>query len=245
MIYSSNSIKSSNIKNKIIFLFKDNIVYSDKEADCVISIGGDGTILRLLRKNYKKPIFPINGGSIGFLTNHLILNKNLINIIKKSIKFKLYPLIAKINDELFFAYNEIVIMRSTSQSAKIKIKINQNIVYPELICDGIIISTPCGSTGYNLSAGGSILPLDCNLINLTPICPFRPRNAKSALLNNKVVIQIENNEDNGKRPIKINFDGLEKQIKKGEIINISLSNNYQNLLLNEETKNRIFMENFI
>ena len=82
-------------------------------------------------------------------------------------------------------------MRDTSQSAKLEISINEKIVYPLLICDGIIISTPCGSTGYNMSAGGPILPLDCNLITLTPICPFRPRSASSTLLINQVQIKIK------------------------------------------------------
>lgn len=242
--YSSSSNKAKYIHKILTDRFRKNICRSPEHADYLISIGGDGTILRLLRENYNKPIYPINGGSVGFLANHVNPNINLIQHIKKATAFDLFPLIANINGDDYFAFNEIVVMRETAQSAKLEISINDNIVYPELICDGVIIATPCGSTGYNISAGGPILPLDSKLLTLTPICPFRPRGATSTLLNNTVKIAIKNAEDTGKRPIKIGFDGYEYHVQQGEQIKIYTSVNKQTLLLDKDSMYRIFMENF-
>ena len=152
------------------------------------------------------PFFGINYGSIGFLMNQQG-DENLNKIIESSKETILYPLQMKavgINDESFssIAYNEVSIMRQTHQAAKINIRINDIEINKELICDGVLVSTAAGSTAYNLSAHGSIIPLDSNLLALTPISSFRPRRWRGALLQKKTTIKFKVMNFN-KRPASI------------------------------------------
>ena len=192
-------------------------------ADVIVPIGGDGFLLRNLHdyNELGKPFFGINYGSIGFLMNSQI-DEDLQSIIEKSQETILKPLsmmATNISNESFssIAYNEVSMMRQTHQAAKINIKINKIERMKELICDGVLVSTAAGSTAYNLSAHGSIMPLDSDLLALTPISAFRPRRWRGALLNqrNKILLNVISYND---RPVSVTADNNEfRDIKSVEI----------------------------
>ena len=152
----------------------------------IIPIGGDGILLKSLHdfNELNKPFFGINYGSVGFLMN-AASNKNLEDLIENSKSTELKPLQMNAkdeNDKVYdsIAYNEVSLMRQSHQASKFEIKINDKIRMSELICDGVLVSTSAGSTAYNLSAHGSIIPLDSKLLALTPISAFRPRRWRGA-----------------------------------------------------------------
>ena len=158
------------------------------DADIIIPIGGGGFLLKNLHdyNEFNIPFYGINYGHIGFLMN-ANTNEDLAKIIKNSQEISLKALEMQATDiegKVFtsIAYNEVSLMRQTHQTAKINIEINNIERVNELICDGVLVSTPAGSTAYNLSAHGSIIPLDSNLLALTPISSFRPRRWRGALL---------------------------------------------------------------
>ena len=195
---SLNSSVATKIKNKYQHKYGQS---KPEKSDVIVPIGGDGFLLKTLHdyKKFKKSFYGINCGSIGFLMNNES-KINLEEIIKTSQKIKLKPLnmIAKNNKYEKFesiAFNEVSLMRQTHQAAKIKIEINNIERMNELICDGILVSTAAGSTAYNLSAHGSIIPLESKLLALTPISAFRPRRWRGALLSEKTKIKffIKNN----------------------------------------------------
>tara|TARA_Y100001970_G_C14212389_1_gene847666 strand:+ start:1302 stop:2060 length:759 start_codon:yes stop_codon:yes gene_type:complete len=162
-----------------------------ENADIIVPIGGDGFLLKSLHdyKDLNKPFYGINFGTIGFLMNSES-DESLEKIISKAQNIELKPLNMKAKSytgDLFesIAFNEVSLMRQTHQAAKISININNVERMKELICDGILVSTSAGSTAYNLSAHGSILPLNSNLLALTPISAFRPRRWRGALLPDK------------------------------------------------------------
>ena len=191
---SSNNSQAKETEKKLIDIYGQNSV---EDAEFIVPIGGDGLLLRSLHSFNKlnKPFFGINFGSIGFLMNN-ITNEDLSEIISTSKKFTFKPLKMSafgLDNQVFeaFAYNEVSIMRQTHLASKIKIKINDQIKIKELICDGVLVSTPAGSTAYNLSAHGSILPLDSNILAVTPISAFRPRRWRGALLSEISKIEFE------------------------------------------------------
>ena len=194
-----------------------------QDADIIIPIGGDGFLLKNLH-DYNQlgiPFFGMNYGSVGFLMNPQI-NENLQNIIQSSQETILKPLkmqAINIKDKMFYsiAYNEVSMMRQTYQAAKINIEINKIERMKELICDGVLVSTAAGSTAYNLSAHGSIIPLDSDLLALTPISSFRPRRWRGALLQQKYQINF-NVIDFKNRPVSVTADNTEfRDIKNVEI----------------------------
>jgi len=166
-----------------------------EDADLIIVIGGDGSMLHALHKymHLNVPFYGINAGSIGFLMNSLRLD-NFLENIKNSKTTNLYPLEMQaigVNGQKFeaLAINEVSIFRKTNQAAKFKIEID-GIERMELSADGALVSTPAGSSAYNLSAGGPIVPLTSKVLCLTPICPFRPRRWNGALLPADVTIKF-------------------------------------------------------
>ena len=218
---SSNNPEAKENEKELVKLYGQN---SLEEAEYIVPIGGDGLLLKSLHNYSKlnKPFFGINFGSIGFLMNNII-NKDLNEIVnhsKKSI-FKPLKMSAKsIDNKIYeaYAYNEVSLMRQTHLASKIKIKINDQIKMEELICDGILLSTSAGSTAYNLSAHGSILPLDSNILALTPISAFRPRRWRGALLSeiNKIEFEVI---DNNNRSSSVTADNVEfRNISKVNII---------------------------
>lgn len=189
--------------------------YPPEEADLIIVIGGDGSMLHALHKfmHLDIPFYGINAGSIGFLMNNLHTEKFLDNL-KNSKITKLYPLemqaINAAGQEFnALAINEVSIFRKTNQAAKFKIEID-GIERMELSADGALVSAPAGSSAYNLSAGGPIVPLTSKVLCLTPICPFRPRRWNGALLPTDVVIKFEIMEYE-KRPVNAVADFYEFQ----------------------------------
>ena len=192
-------------------------------SDVIIALGGDGMLLKALRNSIEKnkPVFGLNKGNVGFLMNELSFD-NLENRIQTARKVKMHPLFMsahKINGNIFteLAVNEVSILRQTHQAAHLKITVDKKERLNELVCDGILVSTPIGSTAYNLSARGPIIPLNANILALTPISSFRPRRWRGALLPQRVKIRIEVlNFDT--RPVSATADNVEaRDIKYIEI----------------------------
>lgn len=193
---------------------KYSFVKDISEADLLVALGGDGFMLHTMHEflNYGIPIYGINCGSFGFLLNEYKEN-NFLEIIDNSSISELYPLkmVARDTDnELHYALaiNEVSIIRTSRQATHLKICVDNKVRLDKLVADGILLSTPAGSTAYNLSVHGPILPLSCNLLALTPISPFRPRLWKGALLhddsNTKITVI-----DYEKRPVSVVADFTE------------------------------------
>ena len=197
--------------------------YALKEANTVVVLGGDGTILSLINDEVylKKKIFGMNRGTIGFLMNNYQPD-NLIHRISISKETRLNPVQMKVTDINNKTYNalslnEVSLLRQNRFAANVRVKIDNKMKINKLVCDGILVSTPAGSTAYNLSAHGPILPLNSTLLALTPICPFRPRRWKGALLpeKSKITLEIINPE---KRPVSATAGQVEvRNVKKVEI----------------------------
>lgn len=172
--------------------------HAPEEADCIVTLGGDGTMLSTLHK-YKDldiPIFGLNLGTLGFLMNLYDDPKKLITRIENANTFEIHPLrmiaIDKDGKEhRQHAFNEVSLLRETHNAAKIKIFVNDKERIEELVCDGIMVATPVGSTAYNLSAGGPIIPLNANVLPVTPISAFRPRRWPGAVVSNSCEIRFE------------------------------------------------------
>ncbi len=168
-----------------------------ENSNVLIVLGGDGTMLSLINYSHylKKKIYGMNRGTIGFLMNSFQPN-DLIERIRTSKETKLNPIHMKvidINNKSFTALslNEVSLLRQNRFAAFLRVKVNNKVKIDKLVCDGILVSTPAGSTAYNLSAHGPILPLNSPLLALTPICPFRPRRWKGAILPEKSKITLE------------------------------------------------------
>ena len=183
-------------------------------ADVIVVLGGDGFMLEAIKSHmsHNLPLFGLNYGSIGFLMN--ASNKDdLIQRINLSQSIVIAPLSMKVksfdgNSHEAIAINEVSLLRETHQASKIKISIDDKVRLDELICDGILISTPSGSTAYNLSAHGPILPINADVLALTPISAFRPRRWKGAILNNRSEVRFEV-IDGKKRPVSAVADSTE------------------------------------
>jgi|TARA_B100001996_G_C18539673_1_gene546428 NAD+ kinase len=225
-------------------------IYSPEEADIIVALGGDGFVLKSLHQFLKlsKPIYGMNFGSVGFLMNRYDLN-NLEERIEKAQLLKLKPLIMKtINptgqEIKALGINEVSIRREKYQAAKLKIEIDGVIRMEEVVCDGIIISTAVGSTGYNYSASGPIIPLEGNVISLTAVSSYKPRHWKGGLLFEKSKIKITNINPS-KRPVVAHADHIEaKDIISAEI---EVANNMTIPLLldnNNTIEDRVYSEMF-
>ena len=175
-------------------------------ADVIVAIGGDGFMLKTLHQflSQHKKFYGINCGRVGFLLNGPS-DTPLPHRIQKARKTVLHPLRTDITcqdgtEHTVLAINEVYLLRASRQAAKIRILINDVVRLPEMICDGAIIATPAGSTAYNLSAHGPIIPIGSNVFALTPINPFRPRRWRGALLPSGTVVQCQIQEPK-KRPV--------------------------------------------
>ncbi|MDC0057733.1 NAD kinase [Pelagibacteraceae bacterium] len=243
---SSESKEAKKAKDKYINSYSQ---IEPELADIIIPIGGDGILLKSLHdfNNLNKPFFGINYGSVGFLMNSK-KNTNLEDLIKNSETTELRPLKMTAKDDNnntyeSIAYNEVSLMRQSHQASKFEIKINNVTRMKELICDGVLVSTSAGSTAYNLSAHGSILPLDSKLLALTPISSFRPRRWRGALLSEKSVIKI-NVLNFKERKVSVTSDNIEFrnlkevtiQSSKNKICKILFEKNHsiEDKILNEQ-----------
>ena len=244
---SSNSKEAQIAKEEFVSSYLQS---EPASADVIIPIGGDGILLKSLHdfNSLNKPFFGINFGSVGFLMNSA--NKsNLEDTINSSKSTELKPLkmIAKDDKNKPYesiAYNEVSLMRQSHQASKFEIKINDITRMNELICDGVLVSTSAGSTAYNLSAHGSILPLDSRLLALTPISAFRPRRWRGALLSESNIIKI-NVLNYKERQVSVTADNIEfRNIKE---VTIQSSNDKTCKILfdkNHSIEDKILNEQF-
>lgn len=184
------------------------------EADMIVVLGGDGTMLDALHRyaDLGKPFYGMNFGSVGFLMNPYSPDA-LTARLEQASRVDIHPLRLRATDRTgqvheAVAFNEVSLLRETRQAAKLKISVDQVVRIHELVCDGVLLSTPAGSTAYNLSAHGPILPLSSNVLALTPISAFRPRRWRGALLPNTRSVEIEILEED-KRPVSVTADSQE------------------------------------
>jgi len=184
-----------------------------KDADIVVALGGDGFMLQTLHAflSTGKPIYGMNLGSVGFLMNEY-RTENLIERLTAAERAVVHPLRMKAHSAKgvieALAFNEVSLLRETRQAAKICIQVDERVRIAELICDGVLVSTPAGSTAYNLSAHGPILPIDAALLALTPISAFRPRRWRGAILPHRARVRFEILES-AKRPVSAVADDFE------------------------------------
>ena len=183
-------------------------------AEAIIALGGDGFMLETIKSNmdHKLPIFGINHGSVGFLMN-ASNDLDLIDRVNASQSITISPLKMSAvtpdgKEHTAMAINEVSLLREMHQAAKIKISIDGKIRIDELVCDGVLVCTPSGSTAYNLSAHGPILPINADVLALTPISAFRPRRWKGAILDNTAEVTFEVH-DFKKRPVSAVADSIE------------------------------------
>jgi NAD+ kinase len=191
--------------------------YPDTElsrADVIVALGGDGMMLQTLHDTVKRrlPIFGVNRGSVGFLMNEYRPD-GLLERINKAEAAEIHPIVMMVTDaggsrHKALAFNEVSLLRETRQAAKLRITVDGKIRMEELVCDGALLSTPAGSTAYNLSAHGPILPIDAQLLALTPISAFRPRRWRGALLPRKAHVSFDVLEPE-KRPVSAVADFTE------------------------------------
>lgn len=184
------------------------------DAEVIVALGGDGMMLQTINQflNSKKPIYGMNRGSIGFLMNEFYLD-NLPERIAKTNSSQIHPLVMTAVDQdgnrhTAYALNEVSLFRQSYQAAKLEVSIDGKVRLKELICDGILLATPQGSTAYNYSAHGPIIPLRAPLLALTPLSPFRPRRWNGALIPNQSEVRIRVIERE-KRPVNAVADHTE------------------------------------
>lgn len=184
------------------------------EADVVVALGGDGFMLQVLHRymNSGTPIYGMNRGSVGFLMNEYLAD-NLEERLAQAEAHVIRPLAMCATDSegrehSAHAINEVSLFRQSYQAAKLRILIDGKVRLEELVCDGILVATPAGSTAYNLSVHGPILPINSELLALTPISPFRPRRWRGALLPSEARIEIQV-IDGDKRPVSAVADNTE------------------------------------
>jgi NAD+ kinase len=170
---------------------------AEAEADVIVAVGGDGAMLDTLRRRFddNKPVYGMHRGTVGFLMNDYSLD-GLVDRINAAERASLLPLrmiATDINGQQHraLAINEVSLLRQTAQSARLKITVDDRVRMEELTCDGVMVATPAGSTAYNLSAHGPILPIGANLLALTPVSAFRPRRWKGALLRHDATVNID------------------------------------------------------
>lgn len=220
------------------------------DADVIVALGGDGFMLQTLHDemNTGRLVYGMNRGTIGFLMNDYD-DKNLIERIDAAVENIIHPLEMKAvnahGDEFTaLAINEVSLLRQSYQAAKIKVYVDNKPRLEALICDGVMVATPAGSTAYNLSAHGPILPLDARLLAMTPVSPFRPRRWRGALLQDTAKVKFEIVEPN-KRPVNAVADHLE--VKSVTNVEICQSENNTTRILTDSShswNDRILAEQF-
>jgi len=221
------------------------------QADVIVALGGDGYMLESMHKYMASelPIYGMNKGTVGFLLNNYE-EENLIERLSAGEITQLHPLKMAATDKSgriteALAINEVSLLRESRQTAKIEITIDGSVKVEELTCDGVLVATPAGSTAYNLSAHGPILPVNAGVLALTPISAFRPRRWRGAILPREAKINF-NIIESHKRPVSAVADAVEVRdivsVSVEEITDITI-----NLLFDPEhnLEKRILNEQFI
>ena len=204
-----------------------------------IVIGGDGFMLKTLKRNKKSSnyFYGINSGDYGFLMNKFS-SKKIINNIKKANLITISPLEMKVSNKQgstkkFLAINEVSILRQSRQAASVLIKAGSKIIMKRLISDGVLVSTPAGSTAYNLSVRGPILSLNSKKLSIAPISPFRPRRWKGKIINDKLLVSIKN-LNTIKRPISAVADNIE--VRNAKSIQVKINKKIKFKLLYDKNR---------
>jgi len=219
-IISDKNLKSIRIKKLLLKILKKNKV---KRSNLTVVIGGDGFMLQTLKKNQnsKNYFYGINSGNYGFLMNKFS-SKNILKNLSKSKMISISPLEMTVtkNKNLkkkHIAINEVSILRQSRQAASLSINHGSRSIIKRLVSDGVLVSTPAGSTAYNLSVHGPILNLNSKKLSISPISPFRPRRWKGKIIkdNSKIIIKNLNSK---KRPISAVADNIEVRNAKNIII---------------------------
>jgi len=193
-------------------------------ADVVVALGGDGLMLQTLHQHMRTgtPIYGMHRGTVGFLMNEFS-TLDLISRLAAAKESVIHPLLMRATDidgvvHVHHAINEVALFRQTHQAAHLRILIDERERMPELIADGVLVATPAGSTAYNLSAQGPIIPINAPLLALTPISAFRPRRWRGALLPNTAFVVIEVLESD-KRPVAAVVDHAEaRNVRRVEVL---------------------------
>ena len=215
-------------KNKKSLVIKKSVLkkitsYSLQKSNLIIVIGGDGFMLSTLKKfnKYKKPFYGINSGNYGFLMNKFSKKINYKNLLKaRNVSISPLEMTVKTKSNSLkksIAINEISVLRQSRQTASLKIINGKKQIIKNLISDGVLVSTPAGSTAYNLSVNGPILSIDSNKLSICPISAFRPRRWKGKIVSDKSTIVIKN-LSHIKRPISAVADNIE--VRNAKIIKI-------------------------
>ncbi|MBS0505172.1 MAG: NAD kinase [Proteobacteria bacterium] len=224
-----------------------------EEADLVVALGGDGFMLQTLHGMLERrrivPVYGMNRGTVGFLMNDWGLDR-LDDRLARAKRFEVTPLRMEaetVAGERFLlpAINEVSLLRETRQTAKIEITVSGRVVMDELVCDGVLVATPAGSTAYNLSANGPILPLGSALHALTPISPFRPRRWRGAILPETATVKFRVLEP-VKRPVSAVAD--QREVRDVAIVEVAIERSATlSLMFDPEhaLDDRITMEQFI
>jgi NAD+ kinase len=224
-----------------------------KDADMIVALGGDGYLLQTLHAMLGRkriiPVFGMNLGTVGFMMNEWRL-AGLDQRIDAAKAFTVSPLRMEaetIDGEVVLspAINEVSLLRETRQTAKFEVRVNDRVVLEELVCDGVLVATPAGSTAYNLSAQGPILPLESELLALTPISPFRPRRWRGAILPDSTSVEFRV-LDAKKRPVSAVAD--QQEVRDVSTVKISIDRDNPLTLLfdpDHALDDRITMEQFV
>ena len=219
-IISDKNLRSLRIKKSLFNILKKT---KPKKSNTIIVIGGDGFMLQTLKKNKKskKFFYGVNSGNYGFLMNKFS-SKNFVKNFNKSKTVSISPLEMTVknnnNTKKHIAINEVSILRQSRQAASLSISHGSKKIIKELVSDGVLVSTPAGSTAYNLSVHGPILSLNSKKLSISPISPFRPRRWKGKIVGDKSKIVIKNLNPK-KRPISAVADNIEVRNAKNIIIN--------------------------
>ena len=223
LIISDSNKKSQKIKSKIIKKLKN---HNPNKKNLVIVIGGDGFMLKTLKKNISntKLFYGINSGNYGFLMNKFS-EKNFLYNLDKSKLISIFPLEMQVKSKnkgfkKTIAINEVSVLRQSRQAASLRIKFGKKIVIKNLMSDGVLVSTPAGSTAYNLSVNGPILSLNSKKLSISPISAFRPRRWKGKIISDKAVITIQN-----LNPIKRPISSVADNVEFRNSINIKIKTN--------------------
>ena len=232
------TIKPISFKNKIFSRYQN---YSPIKSNVIVVIGGDGFMLQALKKyqKYNLPFYGINRGTFGFLMNNFKV-KNIRKSVSKAKTISISPLEMKVLTrsnlkKKAIAINEVSLLRQSKQTASLQILKGKKILIKKLISDGVLISTPAGSTAYNLSVHGPILSLNSRKLAITPISPFRPRRWRGKIISSSSEITIKNLNIK-KRPISVVADNIEvRNVKK---VKISI-NKYKKFKLLYDHKNSL------
>ena len=224
------------------------------QADAVVVLGGDGFMLQILHAMIDAgrvvPAYGMNLGTVGFLMNRYDKRAAIAARVAKARRWTIAPLQVEAitqdgESHAMCAINEISLLRETRQTAKIEVSVGDRVRIKELVCDGVLVATPAGSTAYNLSANGPILPLDSKMLALTPISPFRPRRWRGAILPDrmKIVLRVL---DPAKRPVSAVAD--QKELRDIAEVRLQIARDIDLTLLfdpGQSLEERIVAEQFV